>query len=130
MNMRQTWATFAGLSVGVFAVPAAAVPPPPPAQAGSEVGTHQCGRQSLTLVKSWDYKVGRKKDYAVRIGGKPLSQADAQRLNSEIELRGPFQAASVYCVDGVPYELALHRYSPTSDRLGIYFRGRAISSIR
>ena len=107
-----------------------AIPPPPPAQTGSEVGTYNCGRQSAVVVMAWAYQQSPKRDYEVYLGGKPLSHADTTRLDREIEARGPFQAVSVYCVDGAPYELVFHRYTPTAEKLHVRFAGRAIREIR
>lgn len=120
----------AAIVLGLLSAEASAIPPPPPAEAGSVVGTYRCGARSLVVTMTWNYKLSGHRSYVVRVAGKLLPDADAQRLDREIKVRGPFQAVSVYCADAAPNQLVLHRYTPTAEKLHVYFKGNAITNIR
>lgn len=126
--MQRPIISFAVLT-GCLAASASAIPPPPPAQSGSKVSRFDCDAETVVITERWDYSQGRKHKYTVSVGSRPLVRADAEKLNLAIEERGPFQAASVYCLSGRLYQLALHRYVPRPDHLRIYFDGPRIRSI-
>ena len=92
--------------------------------------TYHCGDVSLVVTESWNFKISRRRQYAVSVDGKPLSDGDARLLEQAIHQWGPFQALSVYCIDGLPHELAFFRYTPTAEELHVYFDGSAIKTIR
>ncbi len=130
----------AGGLIGVVAWPALAIPPNPPrrpasgnppyapAQTGSKVSTYNCGSDVLVVTETWDYSASPRRRYVARVNGKKLSNADAQRVDQEIALGGPFQTSSAYCT-GKGFDLTLYRYTPTAAQLHLLLRGRTLSHV-
>ncbi len=82
----------------------------------------------MVISQNWDRQKTSRDTYTIRVNGKKLSNADAQRVDQVIALGGPFQNNFAYCTRS-GFDLTLFRYTPTKAELHLVFKGPALTHV-